>query len=768
MKRFNYIALGLAGLAFASCSQDEIINNEAGDDKYSVTISLPADLATRADNLGSGLVADKLMAAIYDANGGYIETTEFSFGGELQTTVSLNLVRGTSYYIAFFAQSQESIDQEVYNFDGANAMLSVNYANMTSQANNEDDYDCFYNLLETGVISSTNNTSKITLYRPIAKINWGSSDYTSNVVRDAYSVKNVDSQGNVSYEDYGKIYAELSTTAYTQYNLLHKDIIEGSDEAVTIGRFTPAVGEDFPVDPSTYKYVAMQYVLAPREESGLLNLNLSIWNAATEADATNVTSIQVMSAPVQANFQTNIYGALFTHAVDINVDKSPIWETPSYDIPLAWDGVTATKPVIDSDTKTVTIASASDLAGLAAMVNGGEINGEAQEATDFSGYTVTLSTDIDLNNKPFPGIGTAVYTINQSSTPGTSSYDGTSFKGAFDGKGHTISNLTISRDDNASFIGSLDGGTLENTNFSNVNINGTSAAQTGIVGGISNGGSVADITVSGTVTGGEYTGAIVGALLEEGSISGCTNNATVNGTKYVGGVVGAAVLPQDVNDIVITDCHNNGTVKGGEGAKYVGGVVGMATATISDCSNSASVQSDLNSTGGIAGELRNAGAITGCVNTGVISETGTTSAAWGAAGIVGYVRYYPDGYVNYSLITVTGNTNYADVSGYVGVAGIVGVWFGMGVCDGNFNYAGTITAGSEFAAGIIGDQQWLYVPEDVTPATLSISDNETSTTLENIKCPRNVDLVTYANTPENVIGLDTNKTGVAQQTPPGN
>lgn len=313
MKKLSYLLLGLAGLSLASCSQDDdLFNSVNGDGNFNVTVKLPGDLATRS--LSDGLTADSLQVAIYTADGQYIESQKFVFGSSLTTTVSLNLVPGTSYNIAFFAQSLQSSVDDVYVFDGQQGMFSVNYGNMTSDGNNADAYDCFYNLLTTGVIGSTNMQTDVTLYRPIAKINWGSNDYGQGTVANAFGV------------DYANVNATLTTDVYTQYNLLQQDVIaESKVQNMEIGRFTPATTATFPVDGTpAYKYVAMQYVLAPKTTE-LFNLSLNVLNADNEGTATTNTTIDVSSAPLQANYQTNIYGSLLSENIQFTVDKSADW-----------------------------------------------------------------------------------------------------------------------------------------------------------------------------------------------------------------------------------------------------------------------------------------------------------------------------------------------------------------------------------------------------------------------------------------------------------
>ena len=85
-------------------------------------------------------------------------------------------------------------------------------------------------------------------------------------------------------------------------------------------------------------------------------------------------------------------------------------------------------PGQDDNTQTITISTASELAGLARMVN--------NWGSDFAGYTVILANDIDLSAHYWVPIGVYIY---YSQYYQTQNY----FKGTFDGAGHTISGLYI-------------------------------------------------------------------------------------------------------------------------------------------------------------------------------------------------------------------------------------------------------------------------------------------------------------------------------------
>ena len=185
---------------------------------------------------------------------------------------------------------------------------------------------------------------------------------------------------------------------------------------------------------------------------------------------------------------------------------------------------------IESD-GSYTVTSADGLMNIAKLVNGGK-----------SDINITLDTDIDLTGKDWTPIGT--------------DYDN-SYKGTFDGGGHTITGLTFTTNDKyAGLFGWLNkAGTVKNVVMEGVQITSNhSLGYAGGVAGFSWGGTIENCSVSGSVSGTVYVGGVVGAQID-GSITGCSSSATVKGMVDVGGVAG-----QTNSSATLTACYATGNV----------------------------------------------------------------------------------------------------------------------------------------------------------------------------------------------------------------
>lgn len=219
-----------------------------------------------------------------------------------------------------------------------------------------------------------------------------------------------------------------------------------------------------------------------------------------------------------------------------------------------------------------TVYNADGLLNVAELVNGGK--------TDIN---ITLTADIDLTGKDWTPIGT--------------DYDN-SYKGTFDGGGHTITGLTFTTNDEyAGLFGWLSkAGTVKNVVMEGIQIT-SNQIYGGSIGGVvgTSWGTIENCSVSGSVSGTVYVGGVVGVQIG-GSITGCSSSATVKGMVDVGGVAG-----QTNSSATLTACYATGNVTLEIAPKKNiagGGLVGMnAGSSLLACYATGNVTSTGSSTG---------------------------------------------------------------------------------------------------------------------------------------------------------------------------
>ena len=218
-----------------------------------------------------------------------------------------------------------------------------------------------------------------------------------------------------------------------------------------------------------------------------------------------------------------------------------------------------------------TVYNADGLLNVAKLVNGGK--------TDIN---ITLDKNIDLTGKGWTPIGT--------------SFDN-SYKGTFDGGGHTITGLTVTTNDQfVGLFGYLNrAGTVKNVVMEGIQI--TSNHMFGCTGGVVgySWGTIENCSVSGSVSGTDCVGGVVGSQ-KAGSIIGCSSSATVKGKHYVGGVAGEKWG-------TMTACYATGNVTleiASQKNLYGGGVVGLnGGSRVLACYATGNVTSTGSSTGNV-------------------------------------------------------------------------------------------------------------------------------------------------------------------------
>ena len=218
-----------------------------------------------------------------------------------------------------------------------------------------------------------------------------------------------------------------------------------------------------------------------------------------------------------------------------------------------------------------TVTSADGLMNIAELVNGGK-----------SDINITLDTDIDLTGKDWTPIGT--------------SFDN-SYKGTFDGGGHTITGLTVTTNDQfVGLFGYLNrAGMVKNVVMEGIQI--TSNHMFGCTGGVVgySWGTIENCSVSGSVSGTDCVGGVVGSQ-KAGSIIGCSSSATVKGKHYVGGVAGEKWG-------TMTACYATGNVTleiASQKNNFGGGVVGLnGGSRVLACYATGNVTSTGSSTGNV-------------------------------------------------------------------------------------------------------------------------------------------------------------------------
>ena len=555
MKKILLSFLALGGLLFASsCQMDEPdAGTLTGEVDFTITAGIPGSINTYASNDGGSTNVDernydqRFILEVYDGenytNLAYREVKIVEVGEKTSFDVRLLAKKYTFALWADFVKNGSEGDN-IYNT--SNGLREVTIKENRCAGSEVADAYCYSEEVDLteGSLSKTFN-----LKRPFGKIRLISTDKPANDVNNGneYTPESV----NVNYG--------TDVMVPTGYNVLTGEA-SGKNAAAGSYKFTPysetvSVGGE---NKGTLYILGIDYIIASKSATSV-SFDVKVDDNGTRS----VTNI-----PVSANKLTTVIGNFYSNEGNIEVIVDDEFNDLE-DVREVWDG-SSEEPTIDDNA--ITINSAEQLAGLAKMVN---------EGNTLSGYTVTLNTDIDLNNQPWTPIGPSGDGKNK-------------FMGTFDGGNHTISNLKVTQEAGyhaAGLFGALngtvkdliiDGATIENLSSGLSTVNGTAV----VAGSIYNSGLIDKVTVkNATVQGNRYLGGISGYVY--GSITNCSvetitlvatpDNLTTgtydNGDK-VGGIVGFSA--SDNGGTISGNHAENVTIKG---YRDLGGIAGAANAS---------------------------------------------------------------------------------------------------------------------------------------------------------------------------------------------
>ena len=537
-----FAMVAAAGMLFVtSCAKDAAESYAEGNDGVvTFTLALEKGAGTRVISDGTG--ADKLVYRIYGAEGNELSAFNQKVESDIEFpyTLTLRLVKGQTYKIAFWAQDS---DCTAYNTDDLKA-VTVDYAGL----NNDETRDAFYGV-ETFTVTGAAEIAAV-LRRPFAQINVGTTEDDWTAAEAA----------GFTVSTSKAVVAKVATTL----NVLDGTV--SGEKAVTYD-FAEIPAELLNVDADgdgeaeEYKYLSMCYVLVPQEKSTLSNLEFTFHPESDEAvDFTLAEGLT--NVPVQRNWRTNIVGNLLTGEITFKIIIDPGYDGDYTGLP--WTATLPDGVEYDAATETVTISTEEGLKWLSDATNGvyeaglykdlktvkRKINGQDTDYYYFKHVVLAENTTFDLS----------AYNWRPVYVPGGCDFDGNNVNGT------VVENLTanVEGEATAAFIEAFTS-SVKNVTVRNVNLTG-------------------NYNVAGIVHGG-YT-SVENCHVEGGTLISTPWEKTpgvYDDGNNVGGIV--SFWQPDGGAYTIKDCSvSNLYIKA---FRKVGGIIGFAgntKATIEGCS----------------------------------------------------------------------------------------------------------------------------------------------------------------------------------------
>ena len=314
MKKYFYLVSMLAAcmLGATSCADKDEEEAIAGSNiPVAIKLSSPDLLGANGSSISDGTKVDKLVYAIYDANGNEIPglKQEVRTGVSFPTTETINLVKGQTYKIIFWAQDE---DCQAYTTDDLR-QVGVSYANAT---NNDETRDAFYAVEQLTV--SGPETVDVTLTRPFAQINVG----VTTADAEAAKAGGIEiAQSSIEIEN-----------AANEIDLF-TGLVSGSEKVTYSLADIPTeklmVDEDGDGKRETeYVYMSMSYILVDEATTGAEKTTLDkvAINLVPQQGAPITITEGLTNVPVQRNWRTNILGQMLTSGINFYITIDPAYK----------------------------------------------------------------------------------------------------------------------------------------------------------------------------------------------------------------------------------------------------------------------------------------------------------------------------------------------------------------------------------------------------------------------------------------------------------
>lgn len=282
MKKSILLLLAMP-LLFASCAKNEALVGE------SVEVSFSAELPTRTRAAGTALNVNKVVCATFE-NGTEIpalrQTIDIVEGEPI--VYSPRLIKGHRYQVAFWAMKDNA-----YNVSD---MENITPAD-SDYSGSPELYECFTNCTDEFAVTGNNNVN-ITLTRPMARINLGTS--------------NADMQA-VEALGYTPTQVRITIQAARTYNAVDKSCGAVSSQTMTLS----AADGSLSVNDIAYKSIASYMVFT---DGSNVALSYTVYGRkGASGDAEQLVSQNIDNVPLGVNKNTNIVGELMTGTVRYNI-----------------------------------------------------------------------------------------------------------------------------------------------------------------------------------------------------------------------------------------------------------------------------------------------------------------------------------------------------------------------------------------------------------------------------------------------------------------
>lgn len=315
MKRIFYTVIAIGMLLISSCSQEEGLDITRGEDQmvtFNVEIPMTESRTVGGFTIGSGVHADKLMYAIYEADKevvlykGIVSDTEHGTADDSKFTITIPMAKNVKYDLLFFAYNESHCAFDITA--GVNTNLKrLKFKDI--QTPNVDAFDAFVGSLKAHGVEDDN---RVILKRPFAQVNAAT---TINDLGYAASLQTEVTQSCLVIKGIPQYYDILEGIASGSID----EVVYRATNIMTCDdNNAPYRREVITVNGIDYRWLTLAYVLAG-DVNSVSTHNAVFLFMRNDGDEKVISTLDIDHLPIQRNYSTNVVGTLLTKSKEYTI-----------------------------------------------------------------------------------------------------------------------------------------------------------------------------------------------------------------------------------------------------------------------------------------------------------------------------------------------------------------------------------------------------------------------------------------------------------------
>lgn len=300
---FKTFAIAAMTVLAGACAKEQVASGDGETVEMTFNVDVPETTIT-TKGLSDAAQVDELICQVFLNDGNYTPVPDLNQTVEVKNKkakVTFNLVKGQKYSFAFWAQVKGTGYYDTRD-------LRAVKMNVDAVKANEPKMDAYFAQKNFQAFSTaTEKDTKITLYRAVAQVNFGTinSDRKDKlgIVKSKIKLTEVPTVFDVVRGNMDDAYSVPAAIEFKENALVEEKLLAADKK---------------------YDYVATCYVFAHKDQK-LTDATATFWVDIRDSKGnfTTTRTVSAPNAPYKRNMRTNILGDLLTVNQDFNIVVDP-------------------------------------------------------------------------------------------------------------------------------------------------------------------------------------------------------------------------------------------------------------------------------------------------------------------------------------------------------------------------------------------------------------------------------------------------------------